>query len=181
MAGREPAAASTCPPVSVQVSGLGAIHVEIRRDTRRESATAPKEAALVASTKNGCARGGEYLPPVSVQVSGLGAIHVEIRHDTRRESATAPKEAALAASTKDGRVVDGRLGQRLPRSSIAPALEAAQRAGAPRDPPSALRPALPADRHSRRWRRRAGGAGSYCLTTASPTPGRPGGATPRCH
>jgi hypothetical protein len=41
------------PPVPVQVSGLGAIHVEIRRDTRRESATAPKEAALAASTKDG--------------------------------------------------------------------------------------------------------------------------------
>ena len=46
------------PPVSVEVSGLGAIHVEIGHDTRRESATAPKGAASAASTKNGCAAGG---------------------------------------------------------------------------------------------------------------------------
>ena len=63
------APASTCPPVSVQVSGLGAIHVEIRHDTRLESAAAAERGSLGGVNQGMVApvAPASYPPPVSVQ------------------------------------------------------------------------------------------------------------------
>ena len=162
------------PPVSVEVSGLGAIHVEIGHDTRQESTTAPKEAASAASTKEWMRRRRPAVAPC------LGSEN-EIRRALCRDRAIftprvgyRPERGGLGG-VNQGWSSRRRAARPAPSPpSIAPALERRREAGPPEPSSCGLR------------RRRPVLPGLAMLAPTAdylrgPTPGRLADATPRSH